>query len=51
MARAKSDISLKQFLLYASLIIGFVVLIFVSVFIFKFDISKFADRLEPIPSP
>lgn len=47
----KKDISIKEFLLYAGILVLIVILIFVAVFVFKFDISKFADRLEPVPIP
>lgn len=46
----KKDISIKEFLMYAGVIMFIVIIVFTAVFVFKFDITKFAERLEPMPS-
>ncbi len=45
------DISLGSFLIYLLAIIVIVGSIFIAVFIFKFDISKFAENLTPMAAP
>lgn len=49
--KRKKDISIREFLLYFGLVIFLISLIFIAVFVFKFDITKFAERLEPVPIP
>jgi len=51
MIKNKKDISIKEFLIYAGVTVFIVIIIFTAVFVFKFDITKFAERLEPMPSP
>ncbi len=46
--KEKKDISVREFLLYFGLVIFLISLIFIAVFVFKFDITKFAERLQPM---